>query len=468
MKYIENKTFDEIKIGESAELVHTLTKNDIELFAVMSGDVNPAHVDEEFAHSDLFHKIVAQGMWGGSLISTVLGTQLPGPGTIYIEQSLNFKKPIGIGDTVNVRLTVKEKNPTNKDITFLCSITNQKNEEVTSGTAIVRAPVEKVHRPQIEMPHVILREPRRLYEMLLKKIHIVEPIKTAVIHPVDDVSLLGAIESAQANLITPILIGPRNKIHAVAKRLQIDLSPYEIISTPHSHAAASMGVSLARDGKVGALMKGALHTNELMHAVLEKETGISTDRRMSHVFVMDVPNYPRMLLVSDAAINIYPTLEDKKDIVQNAIDLALALEITLPKVAILSAVETVTSKIQSTVDAAALCKMADRGQIKGGIIDGPLAFDDVVSKEAVRIKGINSLVDGQADVLIVPDLESGNILVKQLEYLSDAESAGIVLGAKVPIILTSRSDKPITRLASSALAVIAVYKKLAPREKNKS
>lgn len=465
MKYIENKTFDEIIIGESAELVHTLTKNDIELFAVMSGDVNPAHVDEKFAYSDLFHKIVAQGMWGGSLISTVLGTQLPGPGTIYIGQSLNFKKPIGVGDTVTIRLTVKEKNPSNKDITFLCSIINQKNEEVTNGTAIVRAPVEKIRRPQIEMPHVILRKEGKLYEVLLKKLHNVKPIQTAVIHPVDDVSLLGAIESAQAKLIIPILIGPETKIHAVAKKLKLDLSPYKIISTPHSHAAADIGVSLARDGKVGALMKGALHTDELMHAALEKTSGISTDRRMSHVFVMDVPNYPRMLLVSDAAINIYPTLEEKRDIVQNAIDLALALDITLPKVAILSAVETVTSKIQSTVDAAALCKMSDRGQIKGGILDGPLAFDAAVSKKANQIKGITSSVAGQANVLIVPDLESGNILVKQLEYLSDSESAGIVLGAKVPIILTSRSDKPLTRLASSALAAIAVYKNLAPRDK---
>lgn len=315
--------------------------------------------------------------------------------------------------------------------------------------------------------YVVLREPGKLYEKFIKKIHNAKPIKTAVIHPVDEVSLLGAIESAQAKLINPILVGPQDKILAMGRKLKLDLSPYEIISTPHSHAAAYVGVALVREAKVVALMKGALHTDELMHAVLDKNTGISTDRRMSHIFVMDVPNYPRMLLVSDAAINIHPTLEDKRDIVENAINLAHALDIKLPKVAILSAIETVTSKIQSTIDAAALCKMADRGQITGGILDGPLAFDAIISKEASKIKGIISSVTGQADVIIVSDLESGNVLVKQLEYLSDAESAGIVIGGKVPIILTSRSDKPITRLASCALAVITVYKKFGVKGKKR-
>lgn len=219
-------------------------------------------------------------------------------------------------------------------------------------------------------------------------------------------------------------------------------------------------MSLARKGDVDALMKGALHTDELMHAALDKNMGIVTERRMSHVFVMDIPTYPRLMLVSDAAINIYPNLDDKRDITQNAIDLARYIGIKVPKVAILSAVETVSSKIQSTLDAAALCKMADRGQIQGGILDGPLAFDNIVSHEAAKIKGIISNVAGQADVVVVPDLESGNVLVKQLEYLSDAQVAGVVLGAKVPIILTSRSDTAIARLASSALAAIIVYKKL--------
>ncbi|HUX78947.1 MAG TPA: bifunctional enoyl-CoA hydratase/phosphate acetyltransferase [Alphaproteobacteria bacterium] len=465
MRYIENKTFDEIKIGDSAELVRTLTKKDIEVFAVMSGDVNPAHVDKEYAESDLFHRIVVQGIWGGALISNVLGTELPGPGAIYLGQTLTFKKPISIGDKITVKVTAQAKNSKKKEITFLCSITNQRSEEVTSGTAVILAPTEKIRRPRIELGEIVLRKPGELYEDLLKILHKVKPVKTAVVHPVDDVSLLGAIESAQAKIIIPILIGPEDKIRSVAKALKLDLSPYKIISTPHSTAAAELGVSLSRKGEVDALMKGALHTDELMHAVVDKETGISTERRISHVFVMDIPTYPRLMLVSDAAINIDPTLEEKKDITQNAIDLAHDIGIKLPKVAIISAVETVTPKIQSTLDAAALCKMADRRQITGGILDGPLAFDNVVSKEAAKIKGIISPVAGQADVVIVPDLVSGNILVKQLEYLSNAQSAGVVLGAKVPIILTSRSDAAIARLASSALAAIMVYQKLTSKGK---
>jgi phosphotransacetylase/acyl dehydratase len=467
MRYITNKTFDEINIGDTARLIRTLTKKDIELFAIMSGDINPAHVDDEFAQSDHFHKIIAHGMWGGALISTVLGTELPGPGTIYIGQSLNFKKPIGIADTVTATVTVMEKNPSNKDITFLCTITNQNNEEVINGTAVVRASDEKIQRPRVELPSVTLHKPGKLYEEFIQDLRDAEPIKTAVVHPTDEVSLLGAIESAEAKLIIPILVGPEKKIRAMGDKLKIDLSPYEIVSTPHSHAAAEKGVLLVREGKVGALMKGALHTDELMHAVLEKDTGIRTERRMSHVFVMDIPNYTKMILISDAAINIYPTLKDKKDIVQNAIDLAHALGIKLPKVALLSAIETISSDIPSTLDAAALCKMADRGQITGGVLDGPLAFDNVVSKEAAKIKGIVSPVAGQADIIIAPDLESGNVLVKQLEYLGNAQSAGLVLGARVPIILTSRSDKPITRLASSALAVIVVQNNLRLKEKMK-
>lgn len=462
---IENKTFDEINVGDFSELVHTLTKDDIELFAAISGDVNPAHVDNEFARTDHFRKIVAHGMWGGSLISTVLGTELPGPGTIYLGQTLRFKRPIGIGDTVKVRLTVSEKDISNKNITLLCSITNQNNEEVTKGTAVVRAPSEKICRPRINVGKAFLKKPGALYKELQKKLPQKNPIKTAVVHPVDEVSLRGAIEAAHSHILSPILIGPEEKIRGVAEKLKIDLSPYEMIPTPHSHGAAAMGVSLAREGRVQALMKGALHTDELMHAAMEKELGIRTERRMSHVFVMEVPHYPRLMIISDAAINIHPTLDEKKDIVQNAINLACDIDIKTPKVAILSAVETVSPKIQSTLDAAALCKMANRGQITGGILDGPLALDNVVSMESAKIKGIRSPVAGQADIIITPDLESGNIFVKQLEYLSNASSAGIVLGAKVPIILTSRSDTPMTRLASSVLAAIMVHKKnLAKKE----
>jgi phosphate acetyltransferase/phosphate butyryltransferase len=280
------------------------------------------------------------------------------------------------------------------------------------------------------------------------------PLKTAIVHPVDRLSLEGAVAAERAGLIVPVLVGPDHRIRAAAKEAGIDLGAYEIVPTEHSDAAAAAAVALARAGKVAALMKGALHTDELMAATVVPEIGLRTKRRMSHVFVIDVPGFPRPLLLTDAAINIYPTLEHKRDIVQNAIDLAHAIGMERPRVAILSAVETVTETIRSTIDAASLCKMADRGQISGGVLDGPLAFDNAVSPEAAAAKGIASPVAGQADILVVPDLESGNMLAKQLDYLAHAQIAGIVLGARVPIILTSRADGTEARLASAALAVL--------------
>ena len=291
------------------------------------------------------------------------------------------------------------------------------------------------------------------HQDLVKKAQGLAPIKTAVVHPVDEVSLLGAIKAAEAKLIVPVLVGPEPKIRAAASQARIDLSPYELVSTEHSDAAAAKAVKLAVERKVEALMKGSLHTDEFMGAIVHEEK-LHTARRMSHVFVIDTPGYPRPLFVTDAAINIYPTLEDKVDIVQNAIELAHALGLQLPKVAILSAVETVSPKLKSTIDAAALCKMADRRQITGGILDGPLAFDNAVSEEAARTKGIVSPVAGQADILVVPDIEAGNMLAKQLEYLGGAEVSGIVVGARIPIILTSRADKTLARLSSCAVALL--------------
>jgi phosphate acetyltransferase len=299
----------------------------------------------------------------------------------------------------------------------------------------------------------------RWHQRLLQQTSGLPPIHTAVVHPVDQNALLGAIEAAQANLIIPLLVGPEERIRAAAQTAGIDLSPFRIISTEHSHAAAEQAVALVREGKVDALMKGSLHTDELMRAALAPGIGLRTERRMSHVFVMDVPTYPRLLLITDAALNIAPDLEAKRDIVQNAIDFARVLGIDRPKVAILSAVETVNPKIPSTLDAAALCKMADRGQIIGGILDGPLAFDNAISAEAAEIKGIVSPVAGQADILVVPDLESGNMLAKQLEYLANAQTAGIVLAARVPIVLTSRADNALAHLVSCALALLLVQQR---------
>jgi phosphate acetyltransferase len=293
----------------------------------------------------------------------------------------------------------------------------------------------------------------RHHQDFVRKAQGLAPLLTAVVHPVDTVSLQGAIEAAKEKLIIPVLVGPETKIRGAAETAGLDISAYKLVPTEHSHAAAAQAVALARDRKVEALMKGSLHTDEFMGAIVREEK-LRTDRRMSHVFVIDCPDYPRPLFITDAAINIYPTLEDKVDIVQNAIDLAHALGIAMPKVAILSAVETVSPKIKSTLDAAILCKMADRGQITGGILDGPLAFDNAVSEEAAKTKGIVSPVAGHADIFVVPDLESGNMLAKQLKYLAGAEIAGIVLGARLPVILTSRADKTLARLSSCAIALL--------------
>jgi phosphate acetyltransferase len=295
------------------------------------------------------------------------------------------------------------------------------------------------------------------YERLLERCAQLDPVPTAVAHPCEHTALAGAMEAAQKRLITPILVGPAAKIEAVAAASGIDLHDAQIVDTPHSEASASKAVELIRQGCAELLMKGSLHTDELLGAVVARETGLRTGRRISHVFIMDVPTYHKVLVVTDAAINIAPALEEKADICQNAIDLAISLGLKEPKVAILAAVETVTSKMPATIDAAALCKMAERGQITGGILDGPLAFDNAISKQAAEIKGIRSTVAGDPDILLVPDLEAGNMLAKQLSFLAGADSAGLVLGARVPIILTSRADTVRSRIASCAVAVLAAY-----------
>jgi len=292
---------------------------------------------------------------------------------------------------------------------------------------------------------------------MLTKCKNLKPVPTAVAHPCEESALSGAIEAAQLGLIVPILIGPRDKIEATAKSAGLDISKYQIVDTPHSHASAAKAVELLREAQAELLMKGSLHTDELMAAVVSRDGGLRTNRRISHVFVMDVPTYHKVLFVTDGAINIAPTLEDKADICQNAIDLIIALGLKRPKVAILAAVETVTSKMPATIDAAALCKMADRGQITGAVLDGPLAFDNAISKQAAGTKGIRSEVAGDPDILLAPDLEAGNILAKQLSFLANADSAGLVLGARVPIILTSRADSVRARIASCGVAMLAAH-----------
>jgi len=292
------------------------------------------------------------------------------------------------------------------------------------------------------------------YERLVAAARTVRPVTTVVAHPCDETSLRGAIEAAEAGMITPTLIGPESRIRALAEQFKLDIGPYTVVDAPHSHAAAAKAVEIIRAGQAEVLMKGSLHSDELLRAVTAKEGGLRTDRRISHVFIMDVPTYSEVLFITDAAVNIFPDLETKRDIVQNAIDLFIALKLGTPRVAILSAVETVTSKIPGTIDAAALCKMADRGQIVGGLLDGPLALDNAISPEAARIKGIKSEVAGRAQILLVPDLEAGNMLAKNLTFLANADAAGIVLGARVPIVLTSRADSVRTRMASCAVATL--------------
>jgi len=450
---ITNKTFDEIQIGDTAHMERMLTKQDIDMFGVLSGDMNPTHFSDEYAQMLLErHKLVGHSMWGGALISSLLGNDLPGPGTVYQSQQLEFHNPVELDDTLTISVTVRSKDAADGSVMFDCRAVNQRHEDVITGVAKVKAPTKKP--TAAGSPYATEHYHRKTaFKRLIDYVDDWEPIPVAVCHPCSKEALEGAIDSARANLIDPILVGPEAKIRALAESLKLDISPYRVVDAIHSHDAALKAVALCRSGEAEALMKGSLHTDELMGAVVSSATGLRTERRISHVFAMDVPTYPRPLFITDAAINIYPTLEDKVHIVKNAIQLAHALNIQRPKVAILSAMETVNPKIPGTVEAAALCKMADRGQIEGALLDGPLAFDNAVSKEAALIKGIHSPVAGEADILVVPDLEAGNMLAKQLSFLGRADSAGIVLGARVPIILTSRADSAEARLASCAVAV---------------
>ncbi|MGF1625276.1 MAG: bifunctional enoyl-CoA hydratase/phosphate acetyltransferase [Alphaproteobacteria bacterium] len=459
MHYVENRTFDELSVGDDAELTRTVSEQDVALFAAMAGEVAAGRPAGDLAATG--RPVLAHGLWGGMLISSLVDNELPGPGTAYVDQSLHFHRPVGLGDVLTVRVTVREKDPATRHLRLACLVQDRAGETVIEGEAVVRPSAQRVRRPRALLPDAALRPRGSRYDQLIESTRALAPIRTAVVHPCDEPSLVGALDAMVQGLIVPVLVGPRARIEAAAAEAGRSLADIELVAAPHSHAAAEQAVALARSGQVDALMKGALHTDEVMAAAIDRTQGLRTERRMSHVFVFDVSTYPKPLLISDAAINIAPDLDDKRDIVQNAIDLAHALGIALPKVAVLSAVETVYAKIASTVEAAALCKMADRGQITGGLLDGPLAFDNAISRQAADAKQIRSAVAGDADILIVPDLEAGNMLAKQLVYLAGADSAGIVLGARVPIMLTSRADGTLARLASCALAQRFVHHRLA-------
>jgi len=446
MTSLTNVPFDEIKIGQSITVSRTLSQTDIESLAFTSGDVDAYHL-ENGERGDVANS--TEAVASEAFFAYLLNRRLPGPGSTIVAEEFRFKGRLCVADAVTATVTVKEKRDGDV-VVFDCRCVNQGNDTIAVGTATVIAPTRRIVYADLATPEVIFRR-TDAFARLIQSCEGLPPVTCAVVHPCDHDSLVGPIEAAKRKLITPMLVGPEDKIKAAADAAKVDLRDFQIVNVEHSHAAAAKAVAMARAGEVEALMKGSLHTDELMGAVVPSATGLRTSRRISHVFVLDVPAYPRMLLVSDAAINIAPDLKSKVHIVQNAIDLAKVLGIEEPKVAILSAVETVNPDIPSTLDAAALCKMADRGQLVGGILDGPLAFDNAVSEQAAKTKKIDSPVAGKADVLIAPDLEAANMLAKQLQYLAGADAAGIVLGARVPIVLTSRADTVRTRLASAGV-----------------
>jgi len=445
------RLFDEIAVGESASYARTLDAADVEFVDLLTGD----RLD---SGSSLGSGAAKSAPASGCriLIAAAIGTRLPGPGSDVVEESCRFSGRVSVGDALIATVTVREKRAGGRLLVLDARCVNQRGETLAEGASIVACPEARSSIERAGEVDIALRRYnafRRLFERAAGQ----PPVTTAIVHPCDSESLQSALDAAAKGLIVPVLVGPEAKIRAAAAAASIDLSGMKIVGTEHSHAAAEKAVAMARAGEVEALMKGSLHTDELMSAAVTPANGIRTARRMSHVFVMDVPTYPKPLLITDAAVNIYPDLDAKRDICQNAIDFAQALGVAQPKVAILSAVETVNPKIQGTIDAAALCKMADRGQITGGILDGPLAFDNAINAAAAKIKEIASPVAGDPDILVVPDVEAGNMLAKQLSYLAAAESAGVVLGARVPIALTSRADSARTREASIAVMVLLAH-----------
>jgi phosphate acetyltransferase len=443
---LTNRTFDELKLDDAASLTRIIGPDDIELFAALSGDNNPVPLGQS---------LIPAGM-----ISAVLDTRLPGPGTVYLGQDLEFWKEIAAGDKITATVTLMSKESDGRTLVFDTRCVNQQGEPVLVGKARVRAPIERISWTENLPPDVSLQRHDR-FDAIVAEARSLPMVKTALVHPCSPEAIEAAVEIRDEGLLEPILIGPEMKIRAAAAQAGISIEGFEILHTEHSHAAAALAVELAVAGKVGSVMKGSLHSDEILGAVVGSGSGLRTERRVSHVYVMDVPAYSKLLIVTDAAINIAPTLEHKRDICQNAVDLMHMLGVAEPKVAVLAAVETVNDKMPATLEAAALTVMAARGQIKGAKVDGPLAFDNAISMEAARTKGIVSPVAGDADILLVPDLEAGNMLAKQLLYFANADAAGLVLGARVPIILTSRSDSLRVRIASAALAKLVAAKRAA-------
>ncbi|WP_179379334.1 bifunctional enoyl-CoA hydratase/phosphate acetyltransferase [Jannaschia marina] len=443
--------WDLLEPGAEARLERLCREEDLFVFANASGSFNALHLPDRDGDGDGRPEGVAPGMWIASLISAVLGNLLPGPGTVYRSQTLRFTGEARAGDTLTAHVRLIEKLP-DRVLRFATRVEGP-NGRLVTGEAEVTAPARAIPVDTRAVPGLTVR--RHLhFERLLALAEPLPPIPTAVVAPETPDALGGAMLGARHTLIAPILVGDPARIADAAEAEGLDLAGQEIVAVADHAEAAARAVALVHEGRARAVMKGHLHTDVLLKAVVARTGGLRTGRRLSHVFVMDVPGLDHLLMITDAAINIAPDLLAKADIAQNAIDLARALGVETPRVGVLSAVETVNPAIPSTLDAAGLSKMADRGQITGGLVDGPLAMDNAVDVGAARAKGITSLVAGRADILLAPNLEAGNMLAKELTFLAHAEAGGIVMGAQVPIILTSRADDETARLASCAIAAL--------------
>lgn len=453
---IDNVPFDQLEIGMEASDTRTCRADDLYVFANASGNLNPMHLPKEDGDGDGVPEAVAPGMWVASLISSVLGCKLPGPGTLYHTQSLRFLGRAHAGDTLTARVRLTRKGP-GRRVTFETWVENADGTRIVEGEAEVDAPDKPLGFDADDIPGLTVQNHVH-FDRLLALAEPLPAIATAVVAPEEPDALAGAVLAAQHTLITPILIGDPAKIAKAAVEAELDLDAYDIVTEPDHKRAAALAVRMVHEGRAQAVMKGHLHTDVLLGQILKKDGGLRSGRRLSHVFVMDVPGLEHLLMVTDAAINISPDLQTKADIIQNAIDLAHALGVSEPKVGVLSAIEKINPAIPSTLDAAILSKMAERGQITGGLVDGPLAMDNAINLEAATTKGIRSLVAGRAEILVAPNMEAGNMLAKELTYLAHAEAAGVVMGAKCPVILTSRADDEKARLASCAVAALAAVR----------
>lgn len=450
---LRNVPYNALQIGMEASETRLCRVEDLYIFANTSGNYNPLHMPHPAA--DGAAEPVAPGMWVSSLISAVLGNRLPGPGTLYRSQTLRFLGRAVAGESLRATVRLIEKGE-GRRARFETWVEDSNGVRLVEGEAEVIAPDIGQDYELEDVPGLTVRRHAH-FDQLLAIAEPLPPIPTAVVVPEDRDSLAGPLLAAEHTLIAPLLVGDEGKITAVAEEHGFDLSQAEIVHEPDHHAAAARAVAMVHEGRIQALMKGHLHTDVLLGEVVKRDGGLRTGRRVSHAFVFDVPGLDHPLMITDAAINIEPDLETKASIIQNAIDFAIALGVENPRVGILSAVETVTPAIQSTLDAAILSKMADRGQITGGIVDGPLAMDNAVDADAALIKGIRSTVAGQAQILVAPNLDAGNMIAKQLTFLAHAEAGGLVLGCKCPIILTSRADSAKTRLVSCALAALYAH-----------